>query len=139
MEAMQHWTPKGIAFDEIREHLPANVSDWPAITRELNKPHVVRAYLEEMQREGRRCPLCDPSNRRPVTEVHHLVGGSKGRADERTNLIAVCHPCHEAVQSDRRQYRRVWLAKWVQDAPHVDWVRLVLLLGRWPDFDSLDD
>lgn len=134
-EAMQYQTPKGVAFDEVRQHLPANVSDWPEIVRVINKPQVVRDYLAEMQREHRRCPLCPPHDRKPVAEVHHLVGGSRGRADERTNLVAICGGCHRDVQSDRRQYGRVWGAKWQQDAPNVDWIRLALLLGRFPDWE----
>jgi len=137
-ESMQYTTPKGVAFDEVRQHLPERVGDWPEIVRVLNKPQVVRDYLAEMQREHRRCPLCPPHDRKPVTEVHHLTGGSRGRADERTNLLAVCPGCHREVQSQVKEYKRCWAAKWQQDAPNLDWVRLVLLLGRWPDFDSLD-
>jgi hypothetical protein len=137
-EAMQYQTPKGVAFDEVRQHLPANVSEWPEVVRVLNKPQVVRGYLAEMQREHRRCPLCPPHDRKPVAEVHHLTGGSRGRADERTNLLAVCAGCHREVQSQVSEYQRVWFAKWLQDAPNVDWIRLVLLLGRWPDFEDLD-
>lgn len=132
LEAEQDVLPR-VPFEEVRQHLPSRVADWPAIVRVLDRPQVVRAYLAELR--GTLCPLC---KERPVSEVHHLVAGSRGRADELCNLLAVDQLCHSEIQSVVSEYKRCWLAKLEQDPDGCDWIRLVLLLGRWPDFDSLD-
>jgi 5-methylcytosine-specific restriction endonuclease McrA len=132
LEAEQDVLPR-VPFEEVRQHLPPRVADWPAIVRVLNRPNIVRAYIAELR--GRPCPLC---KERPVSEVHHLCAGSRGRADERANLLGLCAACHREVQSVVAEYKRVWRAKREQDPDGCNWVRLVLLLGRWPDFENLD-
>ena len=132
LEAEQDVLPI-VPFEAVRQHLPSRVSDWPAIVRVLNRPNVVRAYLAELR--GSLCPLC---RERQVSEVHHLVAGSRGRADELCNLLAICGGCHREVQSVVSEYQRCWRAKREQDPDGCNWIRLVLLLGRWPDFENLD-
>lgn len=132
LENEQDVSPR-VPFEEVSQHLPSRVADWPAIVRVLNRPQVVRAYLAEMR--GTLCPLCKAE---PVSEVHHLVAGSRGRADELCNLLALCGGCHRSTQSVVSEYQRCWRAKLEQDPEGCDWIRLVLLLGRWPDFESLD-
>lgn len=127
--------PKGVPFDAVRKHLPSSNKDWPAIVRVLNKPALRTKYLAFVREQGGLCPLCRDE---PVSEVHHLVGGSRGRADERCNLLGIGHRCHREIQSVVSEYRRCWRAKLEQDPDGCDFIRLVLLLGYWPDFDSLD-
>lgn len=121
---------KGVYFDELRLHLPAKVSDWPQVRRvESLKVRSHYRWLSML------CPLC----KRPgQLDPHHLTGGSKGRSDEHANLIGLCRKCHDEIQSAPAEYPRVWRAKWEHDRGHTDWVRLVLLLGRFPGFDTLD-
>mgnify|MGYP006935471817 CR=1 FL=1 len=136
MEADQVQFPKGVPFDEVRNYLPANPKDWPSIVRVIDKPAVRTKYLAFVREQGGVCPLCKAE---PVSEVHHLVAGSRGRADERCALLGLGSRCHREIQSVVSEYRRCWLAKLEQDPEGCDWIRLVLLLGYWPAFESLDD
>lgn len=120
----------GLYFDQIRMALPDRVADWPHYELVEWKP-----FRDLYHWFGRHCYLC-----RKVRELecHHLVGGSRGRSDDPCNLIAVCRECHREVQSTPDDYPRCWLAKWKWDRDHCDWRSLVLLLGRWPAFETLD-
>lgn len=40
-------------------------------------------------------PVCAVCNRKPATEVDHIVPISKGGSDERDNLQGLCYGCHE--------------------------------------------
>lgn len=120
----------GICFDEIRMHLPDRVSAWPQYAIVDSN-----SFLELYRWFCRPCYLC---RRYRQLEPHHLVGGSRGRSDDPCNLIAVCRECHNEVQSSVDDYQRCWRAKWEYDRDHCDWRSLVVLLGRWPNFDSLE-
>lgn len=77
-----------------------------------------------------------------LPEVHHIASGGR-KSDELTNLIYAggrfdCG-CHDRVQSGRGNLlREVLRAKWTHDRHTLSWFRLFLLLGRVPEFDSLD-
>ena len=120
---------RDIPFDAIEYELGADHDAWPT-------PRVVEneEVLADYRWFCRPCPLCSRSTR---LEPHHLVGGAR-RSNEHANLIAICRACHNEVQSDASHTQRVWLAKWRTDRWHTDWCRLACLLGRVPDFDSLD-
>jgi 5-methylcytosine-specific restriction endonuclease McrA len=118
-------------LDEVRGVLGEDKSKWPTVRRVTSE-----AVLKCYRWFKKQCPLC---RRVDKLEPHHLTGGSKGCSDEHANLIAICRSCHEKVQSQPSEYRRVWAAKWRTDRGHTDWVRLVTLLGRFPEFVSLDD
>jgi len=69
--------------------------------------------------------------RRPVgsgldrLELHHVIGGTKGRSDERTNLIMLCRDCHEQVAT--AGLGAILGMKWSIDRQGTDWVRLAVL------------
>jgi hypothetical protein len=130
----QYLDALGVPFGEIRLHLPDRVADWPRVVR-VHDPAIVKHY-----RQRSRCDLCrDRGTYFNPIEAHHLTGGSRGRSDEACNLTSLCRRCHKAIQSLRGEFSRVWRAKWQHDPTGTDWVRLVLLLGRWPDFDTLGE
>jgi hypothetical protein len=105
-----------------------------ALARKISPRRLVfsEATLDEFRGEGA-CQLCGYCG---ALEPHHLAS-AKGRSDERCNLIAVCRKCHDEIQGDVDQYKRVWRAKWEADRAGTNWLRLCLLLGRVP-FDTLD-
>lgn len=132
-EAEQYQAPEGVPFDEVPNHLPNSVAAWPQCVPVLNRPKLRTEYLAELR--GTPCPLC---GKEEITEVHHLNGGGKGRADERCNFLALGAKCHREIQSQPDQYQRCWRAKREQDPDGCNWVRLIQLLGRWPTFETLD-
>lgn len=116
----------GVYFDEVW---------WLMSVMECVKiRRVTDPEIREHYRGFGRCPLCRNLMK---MEPHHLTGGSKGRSDEHCNLIGICGDCHDRIQSQPSEYKRVWKAKWKTDRGHTDWLRLCLLLGRVP-FDTLD-
>ena len=121
---------RNVCFDELAFVLSIPKIWWPE-TRIVEDDYV----LSEFRWFMKPCPLCGNVT---ALEPHHLVGGSGGRSHEPANLIAICRACHELVQSNAAETKRVWLAKWRTDRWHTDWCRLACLLGRIPDFDSLD-
>lgn len=114
----------GVYFCEARLWLPKRVSDWPRVRIVLSEDN--RRVVADRQR----CFYCEAWG--PV-EVHHIIGGLRGRCDSLPNLFAICRPCHVAVQSDRAKFARVLYQKWKHDRAHVSWVRLTLLSGRYLD------
>lgn len=40
-------------------------------------------------------PCRDAGRTTPATEVHHLKAKAHGGTDEPSNLVSICHPCHE--------------------------------------------
>lgn len=124
---------RGVDFRDVRRlHLlPERVRDWPRVSR------VQFAGLRALYRSPGTCTICTKPLSYGEAECHHLTGGTKGRSDERCNLIKLCRFCHDEVQSQRAAHQRVWLAKFQAEPWDCDWVRLILLFGRWPDFDSL--
>ena len=47
-----------------------------------------------LERDGHRCRAC---GKRHGLDVHHVVMRSLGGKDDASNLIALCHDCHESV------------------------------------------
>ncbi len=123
----------GIPFTEYRKHLPKLASDFPRPKR-VKDAELLRYYHGEHDR----CQVC---GRMPYwgvqLECHHITGGSKGRSDERTNIIMLCNGwqgCHNRVQSSVALFGDVLWWKWKSTPEEVDWVRLALLHGSFlPD------
>jgi hypothetical protein len=72
-----------------------------------------------------------------MLECHHVVGGGM-KCDSLTNLVFLCHACHEKHQSQRDDLKIVLAAKWKHDRLNLSWLRICYLLGRFLDFDSLE-
>lgn len=63
-----------------------------------------RDLLSSYAARHRRCEMCgaSPDSFWPYgLEIHHIVGGTRGRSDEVTNLIALCSCCHRVIHGDR--------------------------------------
>ena len=43
---------------------------------------------------------------RPATDVHHVVAAADGGSDDRSNLRAVCNPCHRRLTAEQNRARR---------------------------------
>jgi hypothetical protein len=120
----------GIYFDELRLHLPDSPKDWP-------KPRIVDdadGRQEYRFTRGLWCVYCDD----PAQDLHHLVGGSRGRCDSWANLLPLCRVCHERIQSVPSENPELLRMKCRHDKPCTSWVRLTLLRGSWWPFDTLD-
>lgn len=126
----RHADNEWIPFDSIRSLLPDRVADWPNIQC-LEDISVTRL----MHRFYRFCFLCMSES---DIEAHHIFGGAH-RSDELTNILMVCYRCHKRIQSDPKCLREVLMAKWTWDRIHTNWRRMLLLHGRWFDFDTLRD
>lgn len=67
-------------------------------------------------------------------ETHHIMAGTVGRSDERTNLIVVCRSCHEIEKTVQLPLGAILWCKWRTSPADVDWVRLAVLRCRFlPD------
>jgi len=115
----------GSSFTDAMRNLPKSVHDWPPPERV--KDHIL---LQRMHEERRQCGVC---SYKPMAwswlavELHHIVGGSKGRSDERTNLIPLCRRCHDNANTDTLPLARILFCKWRIDPEHTDWRRLAIL------------
>lgn len=116
----------GVNFSEVRLWLPPRVSDWPKV-RIVDCKENRGEYTDRLG-----CFYCERCVFGPM-DVHHIVGGSRGRCDSLTNLMPVCRKCHEEIQSVPALLPHVLYQKWKHDRAHVSWVRLTLLAGRWLD------
>ena len=87
------------------------------------------------------CWLCGRDDLTHGAEIHHIASGGR-KSDELTNFIYAggeldCG-CHYRVQSGRGDLlRECLLAKWRHDRTTLSWVRLIILIGYVPLFDSL--
>lgn len=120
----------GIAFAAYRHHLPGPVSAWEQVRR-VRDPYVIAAIHYQWQR----CQVCGADRHERVKlEAHHIIGGTKGRSDERTNLIMLCaggaKTCHERVNTAELPLATILWALWRTNRLAVDWVRLALLRRR---------
>ncbi len=94
--------------------------------------------LEEY-RTNPQCFYCDRTMRfSERLTVHHMVVGSRGRTDAKWNLMSLCVPCHNLIQSDAALRERVWHAKWKHDQANTDWRGLCEWDGKLPDSLELD-
>lgn len=62
------------------------------------------------------CSLCGRGEPQPLAKgsldalhVHHIVYRSEGGKHLMTNLIALCHHCHDVVHSDKHEWQPVLL------------------------------
>lgn len=53
-------------------------------------------------RESPNCELCG----KPATDVDHRVAHADGGSDDRSNLRALCNPCHKKVTAEQNRARR---------------------------------
>lgn len=113
----------GIPFDEYRLWLPEKCSDWRQVVRVKNDS--VERLMHEWHWTCWNLDAWHPAYSK--VEAHHIAAGTKGRADEFTNIAMFCAECHSNVNTDRLPMGRVLYLKWKHDRAHVDWVRLALL------------
>lgn len=109
-----------IPFSEYRKYLPARAADFPPPNR-IKDPDLLSAIHASF-------PICMACRAaRCKIEVHHIIGGTKGRSDERTNLITLCHDCHDQVNTAAMPLGFILWLKWCSDGGSIDWVRLAIL------------
>ena len=49
-------------------------------------------------RDKNTCLRCDQKFKKPKLSVHHLVPRSEGGSYDHTNLVTLCHKCHDLVE-----------------------------------------
>ena len=123
----------GVPFSKYREHLPKSCHDFPDPER-VKEPKL----LERLHREWRYCMGC--WRRRLASgrlELHHIVGGTKGRSDEACNLMMLCSDrCHPNVNTEAMPLGLLLVLRWYAERETTDWVRLAILRRSFlPDLD----
>jgi len=126
----------GVSFKEYRDSLPARADDF-------GKAGIVKDpdLLAAMHKESTRCQRCGRSAADQTAygesirlELHHIIGGSRGRSDERTNLLMLCHVCHGTAGTNAFPLDEVLWCKWATAPDEIDWARLAVLFRRFlPD------
>lgn len=118
---------QGISFAEYRDHLPKRAADFPPPER-VKDPDALR----QVHFVWDHCQVCGRGKADGVRlEAHHITAGTKGRSDERCNLICLCaggtDTCHENVKTPALPQAAILWAKWRTDRFGTDWVRLAVL------------
>jgi len=114
----------GVPFDEAEELVRSfgTVYSWPSACRRddpmlLTSIHYVRDH----------CQACGSTTH---LEVHHIIGGTKGRSDELTNLIMLCRHCHQSAHGaygGQLTLAQVLWHQWCNNRETLSWLRLMLL------------
>ena len=109
--------PFRLAAAEVRSW--GHVSCWPPAERVTCPPLLTAIrYLVD------RCQMCGDQRR---LDVHHIIGGTKGRSDELTNLILICRSCHQSIHSGHLTLSHVLWHQWAHNRDHLVWTRLACL------------
>lgn len=119
---------KGVPFRRYPALLPRKAAD-RGVTDRRTDLRVRREYAKQHEH----CLICGSAFADGFLtgrNVHHLIGGTPGRSDELTNLVALCGRCHEDATRGRLGLQHVLYAKWRNEPETVDWVRLHMLRGR---------
>ncbi len=74
-------------------------------TNPSSKHRYGAAWQETRARVLRQEPNCQICGK-PATEVDHVRAHADGGTDERSNLRALCHPCHKKHTSEQNRARR---------------------------------
>ena len=112
----------GVSFAEYRRLLPARSADFPSPNR-VKSPGTVAAYRAEFPY----CQVSGASGRGVILECHHIIGGTRGRSDERTNLIMLRRELHGCANSRALPKGLILWAKWRADRLGTRWARLAIL------------
>lgn len=60
-------------------------------------PDLREQVLEQDENKCQRCGKTVGGKHDATSHVHHIIPKSKGGSDDLTNLITLCHPCHEDI------------------------------------------
>jgi hypothetical protein len=123
---------KGVSYHQYRRHLPARARDFPDPER-VDDPERTMRYREQMGR----CQIT--GDRAGPIDVHHIIGGTKGRSDEWTNLILLRRDWHEKANTNELSLGVILWLKWSTDREHTDWVRLAILRRAFLPTLIIDD
>jgi len=114
---------QGVPFSRYRELLPKRARDFPKPER-VKDDQVIMAYRWRWTH----CQVCGQGQRDGVIlDVHHIIGGTKGRSDEKTNLISLDRDCHDKANTLELPKGLILWCKWRTDRRSVSWVRLAIL------------
>nr|MBA2600219.1 HNH endonuclease [Actinomycetota bacterium] len=61
-----------------------------------------QAIRARVLRESPRCQICG----KPATDVDHIRAHADGGTDDRSNLRALCNPCHKRHTTEQNRARR---------------------------------
>lgn len=116
---------KGVPFDEYRFHLPDRVSEWPKVVRVDDDS--VEQKMHGWYSKCWNCGAWRVFEWQDDMQTHHVVGGTRGRSDEYTNIAVLCARCHGNANTAALPMGHILYIKWKHDRQHTDWVRLALL------------
>ena len=109
----------------IRRYLPPRTNLWPETTRVENED-----CLDQFRIRGDmplNCWICGSR----AADVHHIIGGTKGRSHEWGNLVLACRDCHDKIHGSHVSLAQVLKAKWANDRWTMSWLRLTLLNRKY--------
>lgn len=134
----------GRTIETYQEHLPKRASDF-------GKAGIVRSRVADDEFRqldiAQFCWACGRSvkyGQAQKLDVHHIVGGSGRRSDERCNFSVLCagltkNACHYWANTAALPMGLMLSRKWIFDGKHCDWARLALIRGSFlPDFKFYD-
>lgn len=121
---------QGIELSDVWRFLHGRPSDWPTVVRVHDE--TICKLMHEWFNE---CWNCGRMN----VQCHHIIGGTKGRSDELTNIAMLCGPnlitgdegCHAKANTNELPMGRILLLKCRWDWQHTNWVRLCLLARQF--------
>lgn len=130
-----------IEFGRVRADrlLPEDCRAWHPIHRvKLNSRKYVELISDlHMQPSWQHCWGCgrDPRRDPVVIQIHHIGSNGGTRSDEETCLIPLCwafegESCHPNIAGN---LSKVLWARWRWGRESLDWIRLILCQGYWPD------
>jgi 5-methylcytosine-specific restriction protein A len=68
----------------------------------------VRLRKQILDRDYHLCQHCKAKGRvTPAFEVHHIKRKADGGSDDPSNLVSICHACHESAHGAREDSKRL--------------------------------
>lgn len=64
-------------------------------------------HAKVLNRDNYTCQICKGKHKDSKLEVHHIIFRSQGRSDEESNLITLCHTCHDKLHKDFREGKKI--------------------------------
>lgn len=86
----------------------------------------VREYV--LDRDDHTCQYCKGKHKDSKLEVHHIIFRSQGGSDEVSNLITLCHTCHEDLHNGKIKLNKIGKVKsQLKHATQMNSIRCQLL------------
>lgn len=68
-------------------------------------------------RDNRRCLRCDKIFKKSNLSVHHIIPRDEGGVTAPSNLVTLCHPCHDIVEIDQLKTKASIIGSYETEVP----------------------